>query len=96
MDGAGAFVRDLSALDAPTGSRLQADPTTPTAGRCCRLLRGAGPRFPSRLSYRLDLKGMAARRGEPDYAEAIDGTYVWNEQAVLLHPSPLPKGQDRD
>ncbi|PSM32138.1 hypothetical protein [Haliangium sp. UPWRP_2] len=92
MDGAGAFVRELSALDAPTGSRLQADPDDADCWQVLPSAPGAGPRFPSRLKYRLDLKGMAARRGEPDYAEAIDGTYVWNEQAVLLHPSPLPKG----
>jgi hypothetical protein len=47
--------------------------------------------WPRRLAYRVDLQGMAARRGEPDYAEAIAATYVWNEQAVLLHPAPLPK-----
>lgn len=87
MDGAGAFVRDLRLVDSPSGAGLVADPEDRD---CWEVRQSPQGLWPSKLAYRVDLKAMAARHGEPDYAEHIDATYVWNEQAVLLHPSPLP------
>lgn len=89
MDGAGEYVRELRLLDAPAGAAVGRDPDD---GDCWTVRPSPQGGWPRRLAYRLDLGSMAARRGEPDYAEAIDATYVWNEQAVLLHPSPLPRG----
>lgn len=90
MDGAGQFLREPRLVDAPTGSTLARDPDD---SDCWIVRPSPQAAWPRRLAYRLDLGAMAARRGEPDYAEAIDGTYVWNEQAVLLHPTPLPRGE---
>ena len=87
MEGAGQFVRDPRLVDPPSGSGLVADPEDRD---CWEVRPSPQGLWPRKLSYRVDLKAMAARHGEPDYAEHIDATYVWNEQSVLLHPTPLP------
>lgn len=59
----------------------------------CWRLRAAQPQGTS-LSYRFDLRGLADRQGQVDWADRYAGTYVWNDQAVLLHPSPYPRPSD--
>jgi hypothetical protein len=88
MDSAGVFVRDLRLVDPPSGAKVVAQPDDRDCWDVQPSPQGVWPR---RLAYRVDLKAMAARYGEPDYAEHIAGTYIWNEQAVLMHPSPLPE-----
>lgn len=55
----------------------------------CWNLAGAEPGGTT-VSYKYDLKALGKRKGQPDYAESIGSTYLFNDQAVLLHPSPLP------
>lgn len=87
MTDAGEFVRDVRLLEPPAGAQVAVDPED----HDCWLVRPSPQGvWPRRLAYRVDLKAMAARHGEPDYAEHIAATYAWNEQAVLMHPSPLP------
>lgn len=43
------------------------------------------------LTYKYDLKALGRRKGQPDFAESISSTYLFNDQAALLHPSPLPR-----
>lgn len=87
MDGAGAFVRDVRLVDPAMGAQIAADAED---SDCWDVRPSKTGGWPRALAYRVDLKAMAARHGEPDYAEHIAATYVWNEQAVLMHPRPLP------
>lgn len=59
----------------------------------CWRLKAAQPQGTS-LSYRFDLRALADRQGQVDWADRYAGTYVWNDQAVLLHPSPYPRPGD--
>lgn len=88
MEGAGRFVRDMRLGDAQSDAKIVADPDD---GDCWNIHPSSQAVWPRAVGYRVDLKAMAAQHGEPDYAEHILATYVWNEQAVLLHPSPLPE-----
>jgi hypothetical protein len=56
----------------------------------CFMLRAAQPQGTT-FAYTYDLRALADRTGQPDFAERIGDTYLWNDQAVLLHPSPLPE-----
>lgn len=85
MSGAGAFVRDIRATQ-PAGASVVPDPESGD----CWLVRGGGAQ--PQLRYRVDVKGMAARYGQPDYAEHIGATFVVNDQSSLLHVWPLPSG----
>ena len=37
------------------------------------------------------LAGMAGITGDPDYVSRVDDSYVFNDEAVLLRPDPLPR-----
>lgn len=56
----------------------------------CWTLPAAQPQGTT-LSYTYDLYALADHKNDPDYATRIDSTYLFNDQAVLLHPAPLPK-----
>jgi hypothetical protein len=80
MEDSEPHLRDLTRKT--PGPQVQRD------GRCWRL--PAVKPTETRLSYQYDLGALAAQRGQPDYAQRVDDTYLFNDQAVLLHPEPLP------
>ena len=43
------------------------------------------------LHYTYDLRELAAHHRSPDYAERIGDTYIFNDEALLLRPDPLPR-----
>lgn len=72
--------------------RLSPGPAITFEDDCWRL-KAAQPQGTS-LSYRFDLRALAEQQGQVDWAARYSGTYVWNDQAVLLHPSPYPRPDD--
>ena len=55
----------------------------------CWDLRAVDPQG-TRLSYKIDLHRISERKGAADYVQRIGESYVWNDQAVFLHPMPYP------
>ncbi|MCS6912732.1 MAG: hypothetical protein RMK29_18050 [Myxococcales bacterium] len=88
-DGAERFVRQMWVVEPGGGGprrRLERQPGT----SCWRTL--ALPRQPLRLRYHYDLAALAAATGDPDQASRLGDDYIFNDQAVLLRPDPLPAG----
>lgn len=88
MDGSGAFVQRLEQLEGNDPARarpLERD------GDCwlARAARGV----PTYLRYRYDLAGLARSYGSVDYAEQLGETFIFNDEAVLLRPDPMPRTQ---
>ena len=46
---------------------------------------------PLTVRYRYDLAALAKRSGDPDLATRAGDTYVFNDEAALLRPEPMPK-----
>lgn len=86
MDGANRFVRGLSQLG--DGKEARA---LPRDGECW--LAQVPATGPVRLRYDYDLQGLSQRRGSIDYAEQLGGSYIFNDEAVLLRPDPMPHGK---
>ncbi|HLL54238.1 MAG TPA: hypothetical protein VK447_11860 [Myxococcaceae bacterium] len=82
---------DMARADRGVISIEQAEPRKPLArdGNCW--LARAPDKGPLRLRYRYDLAGMAGLTGDPDYVSRVDDSYVFNDEAVLLRPDPLPR-----
>lgn len=85
MRGAGRFV--VSPRQVGEGGREA--PLLPDEG-CW--LASKGKEGPLRLRYRYDLAGLAADTGDPDYASRSGDDYLFNDEALLLRPDPLPRG----
>jgi hypothetical protein len=82
-DGAGQYFHDLKA-----GEQFVApDADDPD----CWSLRA--PRGGLRLSYRVELATEADDSHDPDRAASIHGTFVFEEDAILLSPAPRPTGE---
>lgn len=69
--------------------RLDKGPAITADDDCWRL--PAAQAQGTSLSYQYDLRALADRQGQPDFAQRIGSTYLFNDQAVLLHPDPLPE-----
>lgn len=78
------FVRDLATKNPALKVKEDGD------GWQLRGLRKEG----TVIRYRLDLLGMAALHGSPDLAQKIDKNYLFNDEAVLLRPDPMPDRAD--
>ncbi len=61
----------------------------PQDGSCWRVHQ-ADPRGVV-LRYTYDLRGLAQRHDSPDYAQLLGDTYIFNDEAVLLRPDPMPQ-----
>jgi hypothetical protein len=61
----------------------------PRDGECWRVPE-AEPRGVV-LSYTYDLRGLANQHASPDYAQLVGDTYIFNDEAVLLRPEPMPQ-----
>lgn len=85
MTRASRYVRELRLAGGPA---LAADPEDPD----CFDLPAVRPE-PLRVTWLLDLKELAARTGDPDWATQLGGDFVFSDSAVLLRPDPLPPGQ---
>ncbi len=80
MDGAERHLHEL---------RRQSPGPAITVAKDCWQVAAATPQG-TIISYKYDLRALADEKNQPDYAERFDATYIFNDQAVLLHPSPLP------
>lgn len=85
MSGAGRFVRRVEQLLA--GGKIQAL----TARDECWTLADTGSQ-PSRLRYEYDLAAAADAFGSADYVQRLGDAVTFSDEAVLLRPDPLPKG----
>jgi hypothetical protein len=91
MDGAERFVQGLAQLPGPGAAGGGKEAALVRDGDCW--LAQASATAPTVLRYRIDLEGMARRRGSIDYAERLGGSYIFNDEAVLLRPDPMPHGK---
>lgn len=85
MPGAERGVRQLRALGPGGEQPLRPDPDYPK-----EWIALAKEGEPLRLAYRYDLAAMADESGDPDYAAAVGGQFLFCDEAVLLRPDPLP------
>jgi hypothetical protein len=86
MRGAGRFV----VAPRQVGEGGRETPLAPDEG--CWLASKGKEQGPLRLRYRYDLAGLAADSGDPDYASRSGDDYIFNDEALLLRPDPLPRG----
>ena len=94
MPRGGSSVRDLRALPgpgaagaaAPAGLLLAQDEED--ADCWDAEAPASGPLI---VRYRYDLAAMARRSGDPDLATRAGDSYVFNDEAALLRPDPMPK-----
>lgn len=87
MDKAGQAIRQMRWASLAAPNEETSLPPLPEDNDCFALPERTPAGWVVR--YQLDLRVLAQRFGDPDYAENLDGTFVWNEQAVLVHPVPF-------
>ncbi|MBS2024151.1 MAG: hypothetical protein JST92_17245, partial [Deltaproteobacteria bacterium] len=89
MPRAAASVQDLTIVG---GEKLPVDPDDAN----CFPLPDKRP-SPLVVRYRFELKSLASRTGDPDWASrGPGGDYVFNEESVLLRPEPMPLHEPRE
>lgn len=87
MNGAERYVQALYQVEGAAQRRIE----RPRPEAECWVLQAPGGR-PLHLRYRYDLARLAAETGDPDYASRMGDDFIFNDQAVLLRPDPLPRG----
>jgi hypothetical protein len=91
MGGAGRFAREVEQRDA--GGAFHALSRDRDVEDCFDLLApsvSGAIGGALALRYRMDLGAMSGGRGDPDYSAHAGAGFVFNSDAVLLRPDPLP------